>query len=140
MRELWRPSATTVAATALTRFAASAADLSADGFDAYAELWRWSVADLERFWTAVVDFCGLDLGPASGGVLAEVTVVSPSSGGYLTMYPCDDPSGALDTSVLNAPPRTNVANLVLMRTDAEGRICVSSTMDTDLLIDVIGRA
>ncbi len=81
----------------------------------------------------------LDLGAASGGVLMEVTVVEPTTGGYLTMTPCDGGPQTAPTSVLNAPRSTNVANTVLMRTDAEGRVCVVASMTTDVLIDVIGR-
>lgn len=80
----------------------------------------------------------LDLGDASGGVLMEITVVDPTTGGYLTMYPCDS-GGQAPTSVLNAPRATNVANTVLMRTDGDGRICVVASMATHLLVDVIGR-
>ena len=80
-----------------------------------------------------------DLGTSSAGVLAEITVVDPAAAGYLSMYPCDSPQSGAETSVINAPRGTNVANLVLMRTDAEGRVCVYSSSATQLLIDVIGR-
>lgn len=79
----------------------------------------------------------LDLGAASGGVLAEVTLVSPAAAGYLTLYPCD--AGRSETSVINAPRQTNVANTVLLRTDGDGQICAWSSMATELLVDVIGR-
>ena len=81
----------------------------------------------------------LDLGDASGGVLAELTIVDPAAAGYVTVYPCDDATLGGGTSVINTPKSTNVANLILMRTDAEGRICIRTTMTTHVLVDVIGR-
>ena len=80
-----------------------------------------------------------DLGDATNGLLAQVTVISPGNNGYLSVYPCDDPQGET-TSVLNAKTGENNANVVLMRTDAEGRLCAYTSMATDIIIDVIGRA
>jgi acetoacetyl-CoA synthetase len=53
---IWTPSAERVAAANLTRFAALARDrygAPAGGYDA---LWRWSVEQRERFWTAMLEF------------------------------------------------------------------------------------
>ncbi len=81
----------------------------------------------------------IDLGEPSGGVLAQVAIVDPTSAGFLSLYPCDDPAGGLETSVANAPAGTNVANVVLLRTDGSGQICARSSMVTHLLVDVVGR-
>lgn len=81
----------------------------------------------------------LDLGDASGGVLAELTIVDPAAGGYAVLYPCDDPTAGGGTSVVNTARMTNVANLVLMRTDVDGQVCLRTTMSTHVLVDVIGR-
>lgn len=80
----------------------------------------------------------LDLGDTAGaGVWFEITAVDPAAAGYLTVYPCDELPQ--ETSVLNAPARTNVANLVVVSTDPAGHVCVLSSMPTHVLIDVIGR-
>ncbi len=40
-------------------------------FHDYHALWRWSVDDLEGFWSSVVDYFGIDLGADPGRALAE---------------------------------------------------------------------
>jgi acetoacetyl-CoA synthetase len=47
------------------------AERSGLSFDAYAELWRWSVTDLEAFWTSIVDFFGVQLARPAERVLGE---------------------------------------------------------------------
>jgi acetoacetyl-CoA synthetase len=56
---LWTPTPTQVADTNLTAFRAW---LAARGrsFDSYQALWRWSVNDLEGFWQAIWDYCGIE--------------------------------------------------------------------------------
>lgn len=54
---LWRPRA--AGSSRLARFAAAAADRGAPGADDYEALWRWSVGDLDRFWSAVWGFLDL---------------------------------------------------------------------------------
>jgi acetoacetyl-CoA synthetase len=56
---IWTPDAERVAASNLTRFADFARrDFGAPG-GGYAELWRWSVDERERFWTAMMHFAGI---------------------------------------------------------------------------------
>jgi len=50
---LWTPPADAWSSTALGRFA------SEQGFDDYAELVRWSIADIDRFWAASTEFTGV---------------------------------------------------------------------------------
>ncbi len=50
---IWTPSRERAEATALAHFAAAV------GRDSYEELWRWSVDDLEGFWAAVWEHCGV---------------------------------------------------------------------------------
>ena len=50
---LWSPSG---ARTRLDEFADSVRDNGGPGFDSYEEMWRWSVDDLESFWSAVWTF------------------------------------------------------------------------------------
>jgi acetoacetyl-CoA synthetase len=55
---LWTPAATRVAETNLTTFLAWLADRGR-AFDSYDALWRWSVTDLDGFWQAIWDYCGV---------------------------------------------------------------------------------
>ena len=50
---LWRPSG---ARTRLDEFADAVREHGGPGFDSYEEMWRWSVDDLESFWSAVWTF------------------------------------------------------------------------------------
>ncbi len=52
---LWTPSAERVERAEVSRFA-KAAGVEGD----YHDLWRWSVADVERFWTHVWDYFGVE--------------------------------------------------------------------------------
>ncbi len=56
---LWTPTVTQVADANLTAFRAW---LAAGGrnFESYEALWQWSVTDLEGFWQAVWDYCGIE--------------------------------------------------------------------------------
>src|ERR1700710_1081657 len=54
---LWTPAPERVEATSLTRFARWAASKHGLGPDpSYAELWQWSVDDLDGFWAAIWEF------------------------------------------------------------------------------------
>ncbi|MEZ5219602.1 MAG: hypothetical protein R2715_24150 [Ilumatobacteraceae bacterium] len=62
-----------------------------------------------------------DLGEPSNGVLAQITIVrSGPASGPISIFPCDDPGAAERTSVLNAVPGDNAANVVLMRNRRRG--------------------
>ena len=60
---LWEPPAELVEGATMTRF------MRDRGFESYAELWQWSVDDLEGFWGAIWDF--FELGERPGPVLAS---------------------------------------------------------------------
>lgn len=53
---LWRPDRARVEAAPLTRFAAHVADRKGLRFGDYEALWRWSVDELEAFWSEIVAF------------------------------------------------------------------------------------
>ncbi|GAC1572658.1 MAG: acetoacetate--CoA ligase [Candidatus Elarobacter sp.] len=53
---LWKPDPATVAASQVTHFMRRLADERGLTFATYEELWRWSVTDLEGFWSAVWEF------------------------------------------------------------------------------------
>ncbi len=71
----------------------------------------------------------------AGAVALNVTVVGPSAGGFLTVFPC----GPLPaTSNLNFAFGRVVANLAVVPIAANGTVCVQSSAATHLLVDVVG--
>ncbi len=67
-RPLWEPSEARVHAAQLTAFRRQVERRFGLAFPDYASLHAWSVAEPERFWRAVWDFCGV-VGEPGGGVL-----------------------------------------------------------------------
>jgi hypothetical protein len=75
--------------------------------------------------------------PSSATAVAlNVTALSPSNFGYLSVFPCDRP--ATDVSNVNFRPAENRPNSALVPTAADGTVCVVSTVDTGLVIDIFG--
>src|SRR5206468_3140729 len=70
-KPLWRPSQERIDASALSFFMRFAAERTGGTFPEYASLWRWSVEELEGFWDAVWDFCGVIAETKGGRVLAD---------------------------------------------------------------------
>jgi acetoacetyl-CoA synthetase len=68
---MWQPSPERIQATNLTRFMTGLAERSGRVFDDYHDLYAWSVEDLEGFWEAVWDFCGVIHEGARGPVLVD---------------------------------------------------------------------
>ncbi len=71
---IWAPSAERVAGSRMVRFMEFAGRLAGRRFDDYDELYRWSVAEREAFWTSVWDFFGVigdrgDTTLANGGAM-----------------------------------------------------------------------
>ncbi len=56
---LWEPSAADVERAEMTRFMRWAGDRRGRAFADYAELWRWSVDEIEDFWAAIWEYCGV---------------------------------------------------------------------------------
>jgi acetoacetyl-CoA synthetase len=54
---LWTPSEETVRRATLTRYEQWLAERRDLRFESYAELWDWSVRDLEGFWSSIWEFC-----------------------------------------------------------------------------------
>ena len=67
-------------------------------------------------------------------VLVNVTAIRPTTGVYLTVYPCD--AERPTAASLNAPANGVVNNLVTAKTSASGTICIFSSAETDLVVDV----
>jgi acetoacetyl-CoA synthetase len=70
---LWTPSAEQLAGANVTAFRAW---LAARGrrFDSYDALWQWSVSDLDGFWQAIWDYCGVDCSVRPERVLGSATM------------------------------------------------------------------
>ena len=71
---LWEPSATFTAGTNLTDYLAWLERERGLRFADYAALWRWSVDDLEAFWTSIVDYYEVPLRGDRSQVLATRTM------------------------------------------------------------------
>jgi acetoacetyl-CoA synthetase len=56
---LWTPSAQRCASAEMTRFMRWAGERTGRSFAGYAELWEWSVSEIEEFWAAIWEFCGV---------------------------------------------------------------------------------
>jgi acetoacetyl-CoA synthetase len=56
---LWTPSPEQVERATLTRYQRWLEEAHGLRFDSYAELWRWSVNDLEGFWSSICEFFGI---------------------------------------------------------------------------------
>ena len=72
---------------------------------------------------------------ASGAVL-NVTVVGPSSPGFLTVYPCSSPLP--NASNVNFGAGDVRPNLVAVRIGAADNVCIQATAPADILVDLAG--
>ncbi len=68
---LWTPSDEQVQRATLTRYQAWVEDRHGLAFERYEDLWRWSVADIDAFWSSIVEFFELQLGESPSGVLGS---------------------------------------------------------------------
>jgi hypothetical protein len=81
----------------------------------------------------------IDLGdyvtPWTTALSLNVTATGPAAAGFVTVWPC----GPLpETSSLNFDTGQTVANLVVASLDADGGLCIRSTVDVHVLADVAG--
>jgi acetoacetyl-CoA synthetase len=56
---LWEPTAQDRERAEMTRFMRWAGERTGSTFAGYGELWEWSVAEVEEFWAAVWEYCGV---------------------------------------------------------------------------------
>src|SRR5579884_2287162 len=56
---LWRPTEEQVAQANITRFMRFLADRGYPAMSDHASLYQWSISEVEAFWAAVWDFCGV---------------------------------------------------------------------------------
>ena len=72
----------------------------------------------------------------AGSASLNVTAVQPVGAGHLTVYPCGQQLPA--TSSLNYGNGQIVANAALAALGAGGRVCVTSSNSTEVLVDLNG--
>ncbi|NOX29305.1 MAG: hypothetical protein GXP35_04555 [Actinobacteria bacterium] len=68
------------------------------------------------------------------GVILNVVAVGPDRNGYLTLYPCDE--DVPSTSSLNYQRGQVVANSAILQLAGDGAICVFSSADVHVVVDV----
>jgi hypothetical protein len=73
-------------------------------------------------------------GTGAAGAVLNVTAVLPSAQGHITAHPCD--RGRPTASNLNYAPLDLVANLTVVRPDGDGRVCLFTLAETDLVVDL----
>jgi acetoacetyl-CoA synthetase len=71
---LWTPGPDRVERANVTAFTRWLARERGHRFDGYAELWQWSVTDLDGFWQAVWDYCGVQASAPPTAVLGARTM------------------------------------------------------------------
>ena len=78
----------------------------------------------------------LSLPPGTAAAAINVAVVDPHLPGFVTAFPCGD--GLPLASNVNHVNEPVVSNLVLARPDAQGRVCLYSLAETNLVVDLAG--
>jgi hypothetical protein len=79
---------------------------------------------------------GEDAARSLSAVVLNVTVDQPEAGGFITLYPCDQPRPV--TSNLNFESRQTIANAVTVKLSNLGSVCVYSSATTHVIIDLTG--
>ena len=72
----------------------------------------------------------------AAAVMLNVTAVAPGGAGFVTVYPCGEQRP--NASNLNYGAGDVVANAVLSKVGKDGKVCVYSLADTDIVVDVNG--
>ena len=68
---VWQPSPERIERATMTRYLRWLEQTRALAFGSYADLWQWSVADLEAFWSSIWEFCDLQASAPYERVLAS---------------------------------------------------------------------
>ncbi len=71
---LWTPSGARAESATITRFERWLGETRGLEFDSYKELWRWSVDDLEGFWSAIIEFFDVRFASPPGAVLGSTSM------------------------------------------------------------------
>lgn len=72
----------------------------------------------------------------ASGAMLNVAAIKPDTGGYITLWPCDQPMPT--AANVNFAAGSVVSNAVFVKIDPNGQVCFASTAGTDLAIDVVG--
>ena len=73
---------------------------------------------------------------AGEGAIVNLTGVNPTTAGFITVWPSGTPKP--DTSNLNLAAGETAANLAIVGVGAGGMLSFSSSMATDLVVDIMG--
>jgi len=85
----------------------------------------------------VVQVAGGSKVPSSAtAAVFSVAAVGPAAEGYLTAYPCSDRRP--ETSTVNFVAGQIVANTTIAALSGTGQLCVWTSADTDVLVDITG--
>src|ERR1700733_5745020 len=68
---LWEPSGERAARATITRYMEWLERERGLSFDGYAELWQWSVDDIEAFWATIVEFFDVRFSEGGDTVLGD---------------------------------------------------------------------
>ena len=79
---------------------------------------------------------GAETMPGGTAVSLNVTVTNPAANGLLIVWPCGRPMPL--ASNLNFVAGQTVAVAVLATIGADGNICLTSNVDTDVVVDLFG--
>lgn len=77
----------------------------------------------------------VDTGVANATVIGTLTATDANRTGFLTVFPCGLPRPV--TSHVTFAPAQSVANLVVVRADAQGRFCISGNADVHVIFDQV---
>lgn len=77
---------------------------------------------------------GVPAGAAA--VIVNVTAIGAAGGGFITVHPCLDPRPG--TSALNFTAGVNRGNETIAALSTDGKLCLYSSQDTNLTVDVVG--
>jgi hypothetical protein len=72
---------------------------------------------------------------ATSAIFVTVTATNSTSTGYLTVYPCGT---VPNSSNLNYPTSSSKANAAIGMISPGGEICIYSSTETDVIVDITG--
>jgi len=72
----------------------------------------------------------------AAATMLNIAATNPAADGFATVWPCDQPQPFV--SNLNFTAGETTANAVLAGAAADGTICIASSVDVDLIVDVQG--
>src|SRR5690606_25669835 len=83
-----------------------------------------------------VDIAGAGVPADVTAALLNLTVVEPATAGYVTAYPCGDAIPYV--SNVNYVAGQVIANSATVKVGEQGQVCVVSSADTHLVVDLNG--